>query len=195
MEIRKAQVEDAPVLAQLVNAAGEGLPAYFWRKLLEGDPELAAEYANDPWALGTDRQRGKVAEGQIDVIALEGRAVAALTGYAIAADPEPIPEDVPSLFRPLLELEAEAAPSWYVNVLATLPEHRSKGAGARLLARAAERAREAGLDRLSLIAADQNHGALRLYERTGFVEATRRPMEKEDWRCDSDEWILMLKPL
>lgn len=187
--IRPARLDEAALCAELVNYAGEGMSLYLWRGLIDADPSLG----HDPWALGATRQRKKIEAGKIEVLELDGVPVAALTGYEIGADPEPIGEDTPTLFRPLLELENLALSSWYVNVLATLPEHRGKGCGAALLARAEEKARALGLGRLSIIVADANAGAMRLYARSGYAEVARRPIVKEGWACDSAEWVLMIR--
>ncbi|MEC9342684.1 MAG: GNAT family N-acetyltransferase, partial [Pseudomonadota bacterium] len=72
---RLAAPADAPVLAELVNYAGEGLPHYLWRT-------MAAE-GQDPWQIGRERQAKKAAEGQIYVIDEGDGVVAGLTGYAI----------------------------------------------------------------------------------------------------------------
>lgn len=189
--IRPARVEEAPLCAELVNYAGEGMPLYLWEKMIAEDPSLGP----DPWALGAARQMKKIEAGEIEVLELDGRPAAALTGYVIGPEPEPIDDDMPAMFRPLQELENLALSSWYVNVLATVPALRGKGCGAALLARAEQKARDAGLKRLSIIVADGNPGAIRLYTRTGYAETARRPMVKEAWASDSAEWVLMIKQL
>ncbi|MHA1189386.1 MAG: GNAT family N-acetyltransferase [Alphaproteobacteria bacterium] len=184
---RLATADDAPVLAQFVNAAGEGLPHYLWSQM--------AAPGEDPWTVGKARQAEKATSGQIIVIDEGDGAIAGLTGYAIPAQPDPIPDDMPPLFRALQELENLAPSTWYVNVLAALPEHRGRGLGGRLLAVAEEIARASGLDRTSLIVTDTNAGAKQLYERIGYVETARRPMLPDDWHTDITEWILLIKPL
>ncbi|HEX7026895.1 MAG TPA: hypothetical protein VF268_06610 [Gammaproteobacteria bacterium] len=44
---RRAVRADAPVLAELVNMAGEGLPLYVWSQMAEG--------GNSPWDIGRER--------------------------------------------------------------------------------------------------------------------------------------------
>ena len=188
--IRPATAQDAALCAELVNYAGEGMPLYLWAKMIAEDPSLGA----DPWAAGQARQLKKIEAGEIELLALDGGPVAGLTGYTVGAEPEPIGADMPAMFRPLQELENLSLSSWYVNVLATLPEVRGQGCGAALLAHAEDKTRALGLSAISLIVADQNR-ARRLYERVGYREVARRPMVKEDWLCDSAEWVLMVKPL
>ena len=185
--IRRATVADAAALARLVNFAGEGMPLYFWRRIA-GDGE-------DPWEIGRRRQGERVADSTIFVVDEGGGAVACLTGYPVPAFPEPVGADEPDIFRPLAELENLAPSTWYVNVLAALPEHRGRGFGARLLALAEEIARDRGLPAMSLIISSGNAGARRLYQRTGYVEIARREIVKDGWECASDEWVLLIKRL
>lgn len=182
-----ATPEDAAALADLVNIAGEGLPLHVW-KGLAGD-------GTDPWEIGRQRQAEKAAQGQIVVADRGEGAVAGLTGYAIGATPDPVGDDVPPLFRPLIELENAALSSWYVNVLACFSEQRGKGLGSALLRIAEEIARDAGQSQMSVIVADSNAGARRLYARHGYAEVETRPCIKNGWIGDVDNWILMIKPL
>lgn len=112
--------------------------------------------------------------------------------------PNPTPADeiagAPPVFQPLLQLENALAPSWYVNVLATVERARKRGAASRLLDVAEGQARRAGFDTLSLITGDTN-SARGLYERFGFVERARLPIVKEGWTHDGAFWIAYAKPL
>ena len=80
-------------------------------------------------------------------------------------------------------------------MLATYPEHRGKGLGSALLAKAEEVTRALGRTTISLIAEDTHQDALRLYRAKGFTEVARRPVVKEDWQVDASEWILFTKAL
>ncbi len=186
---RRATTADAHAMAELVNMAGEGLPVYLWTRM--------AEPGEDPWAVGRERARRE--EGSFSykntVVAEEGgRVVAGLIGYPLPDAPEPIDYDsMPAMFVPLQELENLAPATWYVNVLATYPEHRGKGYGARLLEIADRIAAEAKLKGLSIIVSDANEGARRLYERSGYKEIASRPMVKEDWENHGVNWVLLVK--
>jgi ribosomal protein S18 acetylase RimI-like enzyme len=184
--LRRAVAADGPVLAKLIVEAGEGLPLVVWREM--------AEPGEDIWAVGARRQAAKAEEGRIVVVDEGAGAVAGLTGYAIGAEPAPL-DVVPPLFQPLQELENLALESWYVNVLAALPEERGRGWGTLLLGVAEDIARAEGLSRISLIVSAENVGARRLYERRGFSETARRAMVTEGWREAASDWILMIKPL
>jgi ribosomal protein S18 acetylase RimI-like enzyme len=184
---RRATAADAHALADLVNFAGHGLPLHFWT--------LAAAPGQDPWDLGRARQAARAEDGQIVVIDEGAGPIAALTGYPIGPAPDLPDADTPALFRPLLELEALAPSSWYVNVLAAYPAHRGRGLGARLLGLAERIAAAQGLSRMSVIVADDNPGAARLYARHGYGETARRPCVRDGWETATREWILMTKDL
>lgn len=185
--LRRATAADGAALAELVNMAGEGLPEYLWRGM--------AAPGEDPWEIGRRRQAQKTETGQIFVVDAGAGAVASLTGYAIPGQPEPIPDDMPAIFRPLQELENLAPSTWYVNALAVCPAARGRGHGSRLLVLAEALAGEAGLARMSIIVASANTGARRLYERAGYAERARRPLVKQGWQCESAEWVLLGKLL
>jgi ribosomal protein S18 acetylase RimI-like enzyme len=85
--------------------------------------------------------------------------------------------------------------TWYVNVLATFPEFQGKGYGKDLLHLAEAIALDSAKRGLSIIVADTNKGARRLYERLGYCEQARRPMVKEGWRHPGVNWVLLLKKL
>lgn len=58
-----------------------------------------------------------------------------------------------------------------------VPEHRNRGIGTRLLARAEQLIRDRGLRRATLAVEEDNAAALRLYRRLGYREFGREPAE------------------
>ncbi len=184
---RLADRNDGKELAELVNFAGEGLPYHIWCELADDD--------HDPWEIGRERQAERAEKGQIVVVDLGEGAIAGLTGHAIGADPKPVGEEMPAMFRPLQELENQALNSWYVNVLACYPDHRGKGYGTRLLGIAEQIAAASKLEKMSVIVAGNNAGAKRLYEKQGYQEIARRPCISNGWQTDTKEWVLLIKNL
>lgn len=185
---RPATLADAPVLAELVNYAGEGLPLHLWGRMA-ADGESA-------WDVG--RRRAARAEGSFSyrnavVVEHEGACAGCLIGYEIADAPEPVAPDMPAMFAPLQELENLAPATWYVNVLAVVPRHRGLGLGGQLLRLADETGRSLGKRGMSLIVSDANTGARRLYARHGYGERAARPKVKEDWVTEGTDWVLMVK--
>lgn len=186
--LRNATPEDADTLAKLINYAGEGLPYYLWEKM--------AEAGETPWDVGrrrAQREEGSFTYKNATVADVDGEAAACLIGYVIGDEPVPIDETMPPMFVPLQELENLALSTWYVNVLAAQPHFRGQGIGTRLMDVAEQRAKDAGCAGLSIIVSDANTGARRLYERCGCVERATRPMVKEDWPSEGENWVLLTK--
>ena len=186
--LRRATRDDAHPLAELINFAGEGLPLYLWERM--------AEPGETVWDVG--RRRARREEGSFSfrnaVVAEHDGSVAALMiGYRLSDKPEPIGDDMPAMFVPLQELENLAPGTWYLNVLATYPEHRGKGFGAKLIGVAEDRAAETAARGTSIIVSDGNPGAWRLYERCGYHERARRPMVKDNWENPGENWVLLVK--
>lgn len=186
--IRPATLADAPILAELVNYAGEGLPLYLWSKM--------AAPGESAWDVGRKRaarEEGSFSYRNATVIELDDACAGCLIGYEIADAPEPIGADMPAMFVPLQELENLAPSSWYVNILAVLPQFRGLGLGAKLLGVADETGRARAKKGMSVIVSDANHGARRLYERCGYRAAASRAMVKEGWDGEGANWVLLTK--
>ncbi len=186
---RPATRDDAAAMAELVNMAGDGLPLYLWTRM--------ASPGQDPWEVGRQRARresGAFSWRNTVVSEVDARVAACLIGYPLPDQPEPTDySELPALFVPMQQLEDLAPRTWYVNVLATYPDHRRRGHATALLDIAARLAGETGRDGLSIIVADSNTGARRLYERAGFREHATRPMVKEDWDGPGDNWVLLVR--
>jgi ribosomal protein S18 acetylase RimI-like enzyme len=190
--LRAATPGDAPALAELINFAGEGLPLFLWGRM--------AEPGETAWDVGRRRARrdeGGFSWRNATVAEPEGGAVAAcLIGYPLPEAPEPIdPARTPPMFVPLEELERLAPGTWYVNVLAAYPRWRDRGLGTALLGLADRLAAGAGCHRrgTSIVVADTNVGARRLYGRCGYRERARRAMVKDGWDGPGAEWVLLVR--
>lgn len=187
---RPATIADAPILAELVNHAGEGLPLYLWAKMA-----APGETAWDVGRRRAAREEGSFSYRNATVIEHEGACAGALIGYDIPDAPEAIGPDMPAMFVPLQELENLAPGTWYVNVLAVLPRCRNLGLGTQLLGRAEETGRRRGKRGMSVIVSDSNPGAQRLYERCGYRVVATRPKVKEGWQNSGRDWVLLTKLL
>jgi ribosomal protein S18 acetylase RimI-like enzyme len=189
--LRMGRIEDAAAMAELVNYAGEGLPVYLWAK--------SAEPGETAWDVGrrrAERDEGAFSYRNAYVIEADGACAGCLIGYLQPKEPEPIDyASMPPMFVPMQELENLAPNTWYVNVLAVFPQYRRQGLGSKLLDLAEELAREAGMPGMSIIIDDANLGARRLYEGRGYRETASRPMVKETWENDGENWILLTKVL
>jgi ribosomal protein S18 acetylase RimI-like enzyme len=192
VRFRRAQESDASDLICLIDSASRGLALWLWSTL-----RAPGQATTD---VGRNRIRTLAASplyyGGFTVAEVDGVIAGALTGRPI-----PIPyargdsDDLPGVFAPLLELEAIAAGSWYLNVIAVHPEFRSQGVGSALLRKAEAIARGSEAARMSLIVEAVNAGALKLYLRHGFGEWTRRPYVPFPGSQDQGDWILLRKDI
>jgi len=190
--IRPASLQDAGALAELVNFAGEGLPFYLWAKM--------AQDGEDPWSVGrarASREEGSFSYRNAIVIEDDHAVAACLIGYPLSDEPESIDEaNMPAMFIPLQRLENLAPGTWYVNVLASYPQRRKRGFGTALLKYAEKLAVTAGAKKgMSVIVADNNIAAQRLYERMGYRYFAERPMVKEKWESPGSAWVLLVKEI
>jgi ribosomal protein S18 acetylase RimI-like enzyme len=191
LRLRPARKDDAEALARLIDIAGEGFGMYLWSQAAK-----PGETALEIGKRRAQREEGGFSYRHATIAELGGRIAGLLLGYRL---PEPyVLGDVsalPEMVRPLVELEAEAPGTWYVNALAAFPEYRGRGIGTRLLTEAELCAIEVGAPGLSLIVADQNDGAKRLYSRKGYRAVARRPLIPFPGLGHTGDWVLMTKPV
>ncbi|MFM9968227.1 MAG: GNAT family N-acetyltransferase [Burkholderiales bacterium] len=187
---RCATSDDAAQMAELVNISGDGLPLYLWAKF--------ARPGQSAWEVGLERARlglGGFAFQNPVVLEVKGEVAACLIGYPCGDAPQAPAGDVPAALVPLNELGNLARNTWSINILATFPQHRGKGFGSELLRVAEMRARAAQVGRMSLIVSDANVVAGRLYAKNGFAECATRPIVKEEWEHEGQNWVLLIKNL
>jgi ribosomal protein S18 acetylase RimI-like enzyme len=185
LALRPARPDDVADLARLVELASEGLTSYLWARMAEPGEDVMAFGARR-----AARDEGAFSWRNAVMAEVGGQVAGGLVAYRIGDVAESL-DDLPPLFRPLQGLENRALGTHYVNVLATYPAFRRQGVATRLLE---EAARQAGARDLSLIVADRNAVARRLYEGFGFAAVAEAAMVKEDWRSESTAWVLMLRP-
>ena len=191
MELRDASNKDARDLAFLINLAGEGIPEYLWKAKVEGD-----ESPLDVGARRAAREEGSFSYTNARACVENDVLLGMMLSYR-QPDPYEIGDlsALPDIVRPLVELEASAPGSWYINAIATFENHRGKGV-ARLLIEDAERqARSDGCDRLSLIVASENTGAKRLYEKLGYKDVSVKPVIPFPGFVHGGDWVLMIKKI
>lgn len=191
MEIRDATPQDAEDLARLIDLAGAGLPLYIWDGL-RGADQTPLQFG----ALRAARDEGSFSYRNAMVAEREGTVAGMVLGYR-QPDPYEVGDlgDVPEVVRPLVQLEAEAPGSWYVNALATYEKFRGRGIAFALLEHCETRAAKTGAFGLSLIVASENAGAKRLYERAGYRVVGSRPVIPYPGGTHGGEWLLMLKEI
>jgi len=187
---RPASKADATEIALLVNIATHGGIGMGWAHA------KGADAAYDPAEMGRLEMLKDDEFGWRNVTIAEtpdGEITGMLLGY-----PEPakrtVPANTPGFMVPILELEYEAAGSWFISMLGVHIGWRGKGVGSALLD-VADNKREASHARaVSLIVEDVNADARRLYQRRGFAVRDQRPMGRyPTGDAPGKNWLLMVK--
>ena len=188
---REARQDDAGVLAELVNLAGEGMPLQLWETMRE-----PGETAWDVARRRAARDDGGISWRNAVIAEVDGEIAGALIGYPRPPMPEPVDyAAMPSMFTPLQELETLAPNTWYVNILAVFPAFRGRGLGARLMTMAEDIAAREGKPGLSVIVSDASTNAKQLYLTCGYRQAAMRPKAWDAGHIEGESWILLTKGL
>lgn len=191
--IRAATPHDAADMAVLVDIAGHGLPAWLWGGAAKRGEAYSALEVGRSRAL---REEGAFSWRNARIAEIDTAVAGLLVGYREPDYPED--EDlnqIDPILRSLVQLEALASSTWYINVLAVYAEFRGRGVGSALIGEAERLAREANASGLSLIMQDDNGEALRVYVRHGFETAAARPYVPFAAGASAKNWLLMTKPL
>lgn len=169
--IRQAVASDAESLAKLINLAGEGIPNWLWtHACVEGQMplEIGIERAKRTTG-GFSYKNALVAEPH-------GYPVGMVLSYAITEAPTENPDDLPAPIAPFVALEKLSVNTWFINALAVFAEGQNQGLGSQLLFAAEDQARANGFKKVSIQVYAQNTGAVRLYERLGYVQEASDPV-------------------
>jgi len=186
---------DSLAIAELVAMSSEGVALIEWVEEARQRPGLT------PLDVGQSIYGSLYGDYSFRncVIARVGESIAGMllsfavdepTGNQAASPP---PYDGSDVFAPYRYLEAPN--TWYVCGVALYPPFRGLGIGTRFMAIARDQARERGYERMSLVAFEQNRGAVRLYRRLGYEIVKRAPIVPHPLiRCSGDA-LLMVAPV
>jgi GNAT superfamily N-acetyltransferase len=190
--LRPATRDDATQLLALIDIASRGLLIWVWTQMTalgQSALEIGRSRIRDRADLPSHFSKWTILENGKDIIG-------GVAGYPITAPYNPGDiADLPSLYAPMLELEAVAAGTWYLMALAVFPEFRRKGYATMMLDFAEQKAARDGFSRLTIMVNSSNIDALRLYRRHGFHEIATRPYIPFPGSRDTGEWILLDKQL
>ena len=189
---RQGRPEDSSDLALLLDAASRRMASWYWGTLAAPGQswfEVGRGRILDKSDSDSYHSNWHVAEAG-------GKVIGALFGFSL---PDPydrldLNELAPPL-RAMFELEVVAKGCWLLQAVALFPEHRGKGHGPALMARACQAARDAGHRRIALEVESPNTGAISLYRKSGFAEWERRPFVPFPGSDDEGDWILMARDL
>lgn len=191
MKISKATPEDAANLAYLINLAGEGIPEFLWSEMITGQ-ETALEVGTQRAA----REDGGFSYKNAKVVRLEQEVAGMIIAYQLdnPYDPGDL-NDYPAVVRPLIELEAKAPGSWYINALATMEQYRGLGIAKALILEAEKQAKDAQVKTMSLIVAAENQAAKQLYLDLGYQQKASLPAVNFPNSVQLGRWELLIKRL
>ena len=194
--IRKARPDDALACARLFIMASHGIAEAVYRDLIPGKPTeqiigerrvrpegRSSSYTN--WWVAEDRQ-GSVAGG-INIYPLDER------GRSMPE--ELLTEERIKVIMPLIELDAEAAGTFFINAFAVFPEHRHAGIGRELIALAFDEARKAGMAAVTLSTFEDDDRLIDYYRSFGFVVTASRPLVPHEYISSAGNLILMTCPM
>lgn len=187
---RSPTPEDCAHLVLLADMATRRLTSFLWGQIASPGQsafEIGRNVIRNDESHFTHFKNWRVAENQ-------GQFVGALNGYVIPEPSSPA-APTPEVVKPLNELKALAAGTWYISAAAVYPEHQGKGFGKSLLIEAESMARAADRDRLTLMVGSFNPKAHDLYQKAGFVEWDRRRFSSFPGSDEPGDWILMVKNL
>lgn len=186
--VRPARKSDCGAIARLYSISSDGVADYIWSCLAEPGQAL----------LDVGRRRYEREESQFSfrncrVVTAGDDVAGMLVAFPIEEGPVEDDPDPDPVLAPYSRLEDPG--SYYICGVALFPEYRGQGLGTRLMAIAEEDALERSLPRLSLVVFECNQGALRLYDRLGYVETARATVVPHPLIRVSGDAILMVRNL
>lgn len=191
MTIKNAGKNDAADLAYLINMAGEGIPQYLWSEMAE-----EGQSSMEVGRIRAAREEGGFSYKNARVLVESGVLQGMIISYK-QPDPYKIDdiEEYPEIVKPLVQLEAKAPGSWYINAIATYESYQGKGVAQQLLAEAEEQALTSRVREMSLIVASENTRAARLYQHIGYKIKSSLPVIEYPGCMHGGDWLLMIKRL
>lgn len=185
MEIRKARSADCYDIARLYRMAADGVADYVWRKIDPDNPDILA-VGEQRYA----REGVSFSYQNCDLLVEGNKVIGLLMAFPMHVDPDYEEDD--AVLRPYAVLEEDN--SLYISGVALLPEYRGNGCGTRLMQLAEDKARQLGLDKISLIVFEDNP-AKQLYERLAYREVMRQAVVDHPLILHSGYAVLMVKSL
>jgi ribosomal protein S18 acetylase RimI-like enzyme len=167
LNIRPAARADCRDIAMLYRIASDGVADYIWTKLAKPGEDVL-----DVGRRRYEREDSVFSYRNATLVEADRRTIGMLVAFPMLVDPDYVEKD--PVLVPYSKLEEPD--SYYLCAMSMLPEYRGRGIGSGLLPVALDKARQCGLQKLSLIVFEQNTGAKRLYDRLGFVAKARAPV-------------------
>jgi ribosomal protein S18 acetylase RimI-like enzyme len=184
--IRPAVKSECREIASLYRISSDGVAEYIWTKM--------AQPGEDVLDVGQRRyeQEGSVfSYRNCWMVMQNGDTAGMIVAFPMEIDDAGVEAD--PVLVPYSKLEEPD--SYYICGMVVYPEYRARGIGTTLLQHAEKQCTDLGLQKLSLIVFEQNAGAKRLYERSGYVEKRREPVVPHPLIHFNGDVVLMVKDL
>ena len=193
--IRRATLTDALSCARLLSMASHGMAEAVFRDLIPGQTteQIIADRRIKPEGKAASYRNWWVAEGSHGEVA-GGMNAYPLDGSWQSARDDLLTEERLRVLRPMIELDAEAAGSYFINILAVFPEYRHAGIARRLIELACNEARKAGMAAVSLATFEDDARLIDYYLGIGFRVAASRPLEPHECLLSAGNLVMMTMP-
>ena len=175
--------------------ASHGMAEAVFRDLIPGWPteRIIASRRIERAGRSSSYTNWWVAQGPRSDIAGGINAYALTEGFRPARE-ELLTEERINILRPMIELDAEATGTFFINILAVFPQYRHAGLGRRLIGLAVQKAREAGMASVSLITFEDDSRLISYYRELGFADVTSRPIQPHECLRAKGDLVLMTMP-
>lgn len=187
VNFRPARKEDCATIARLYSISSDGVADYVWTQLAEPGENIL-----DVGRRRYEREDSVFSFRNCTIAEVDGKIAGMLVAFPMQVDPAAEPDSDPVL-APFSRLEEDG--SYYICGVAVFEQYRGRKIGSRFMQLAESRARELGLNKISLIVFEQNEGAWRLYDRLGYREAKRETIVPHRLIHFDGDAILMVKTL
>ena len=184
--IRPAVKSECRTIAELYRISSDGVAEYIWTKMAKPGEDVL-----DVGQRRYEQEDSVFSYRNCSMVDRKGKTAGMIIAFPMEIDDEYAESD--PVLVPYSKLEEPA--SYYICGMAVFPEYRGRGIGTRLLMLAEKRACEHGLQKLSLIVFEQNEGAKRLYERSGYYEKAHEPIVPHRLIHFDGRAVLMVKDL
>ena len=194
--IRRAKADEALACARLLMIASHGMAEAVFRDLVPGQSteRTIADRRIGPGGRTSSYTHWWVAEDGY------GGVAGGMNAYPLDGSLQPAREDLLTaerirVLRPMIELDAEAFGTFFINIVAVFPEHRHAGIARLLIALAVEEARRSGLPAVSLTTFEDDVRLVSYYLGIGFTVAAARPIVAHECLESHGNLVLMTLPV
>jgi ribosomal protein S18 acetylase RimI-like enzyme len=183
---RAARKSDARTIAELYQLSSDGVSDYIWTTLANPGEDLL-----DVGQRRYERDDSVFSYRSTSIVEHNGRIAGMLVAFPMSIDENHVETD--PVLAPYSQLEEPD--SFYICAMAVFEKYRGQGIGGKLLKLAENKAIEQGLKKLSLIVFEENVGAKRLYDRSGFVVVARNAVVPHPLIHHTGDALLMVRAL